>query len=51
MDVIKEDSIAYLEMASIALNQMPDTLAEEMDISDEELIRLRNQLNDYMRAK
>jgi len=47
---MKEDSISYLEMASIALNQMPDTLAQQMDISDEELIRLRDQLNEVMNS-
>ncbi len=43
-----EDNITYLEMARIAMATIPEDLAEEMDISDDELIRLRDQLHIYL---
>ena len=45
---MKEDNITYLEMARIAMATMPEDLAEAMDISDDELIRLRDQLHIYL---
>ena len=48
MEALKEDSIAYLEMARIAMATVPDTIVEEMDMSDDELVRLRDQLQQHM---
>ena len=45
---MKEDNITYLEMARIAMATIPEDLAEGMDISDDELIRLRDQLHIYL---
>jgi hypothetical protein len=44
----QEDNITYLEMARIAIATIPEDLAEEMDISDDELIRLRDQLHIHL---
>ena len=46
--IMEEDNITYLEMARIAMATMPEDLAEGMDISDDELIRLRDQLHIYL---
>tara|TARA_B100001939_G_C16742332_1_gene530311 strand:+ start:561 stop:740 length:180 start_codon:yes stop_codon:yes gene_type:complete len=43
-----EDNIAYLEMARLAMAAIPDTIVEEMDMSDDEFVRLRQQLQKYM---
>ena len=48
MDMLKEDSITYLEMARIAMATVPDMIVEEMDMSDDEFVRLRDQLQQYM---
>ncbi len=45
---MKEDNITYLEMARIAMATVPDTIVEEMDMSDDELVRLRDQLQQHM---
>ena len=51
MDILKEDSITYLEMARLGMAMVGDEIAEEMDLSDEEFIRLRDQLNEVMQGK
>ena len=51
MDILKEDSITYLEMARLGMVMVGDEIAEEMDLSDEEFIRLRDQLNEVMQGK
>ena len=43
-----EPNIAYLEMARIAMVTIPDTIVEKMDMSDDEFVRLRDQLQQYM---
>ena len=43
-----EDNITYLEMARIAMATVPDTIAEQMDMSDDEFVRLRDQLQQHM---
>ena len=45
---MKEDSITYLEMARIAMAIIPDDLIVHMDMSDDEFIRLRKQLKEYL---
>ena len=45
---MKEDNITYLEMARIAMATIPDTIVEEMDMSDDEFVRLRDQLQQHM---
>ena len=45
---MKEDNITYLEMARIAMATVPDTIVEEMDMSDDEFVRLRDQLQQHM---
>ena len=45
---MKEDSITYLEMARIAMAIIPDDLIVHMDMSDDEFIRLRKQLKQYL---
>ena len=42
------DAVTYLEMARIAMATVPDTIVEEMDMSDDELIRLREQLQQHL---
>jgi len=44
----KEDIVSYLEMARLGMAMVGDEIAEEMDISDEEYLRLRDQLDEYM---
>ena len=44
ISVIEDDTIAYLEMARLAMAMVGDEIAEEMDLSDEEFLRLRDQL-------
>tara|TARA_B100002019_G_scaffold266250_1_gene256363 strand:- start:7284 stop:7463 length:180 start_codon:yes stop_codon:yes gene_type:complete len=43
-----EDNIAYFEMARIAMSTIPVTIAEKMDLSDDEFVRLRQQLQKDM---
>ena len=45
---MKEDNLTYLEMARIAMATVPDTIVEEMDMSDDEFVRLREQLQQHM---
>ena len=44
------DLTAYLEIARRALSdgEIFDEMAEKLDISDAEMLRLRDQLDDYM---
>jgi predicted metal-binding transcription factor (methanogenesis marker protein 9) len=51
METLKQDSITYLEMARIAMATVPDTIVEEMDMSDDEFVRLRDQLQEHMEGK
>ncbi len=44
----KEDSITYLEIARLGMMMVGDEIAEEMDLSDEEFLRLRDQLQQHM---
>ena len=48
ISVIEDDTIAYLEMARLAMAMVGDEIAEEMDLSDEEFLRLRDQLQQLM---
>lgn len=48
ISVIEDDTIAYLEMARLAMAMVGDEIAEEMDLSDEEFLRLRDQLHRLM---
>ena len=48
MEALKEDSITYLEMARLGMMIVGDEIAEEMDLSDEEFLRLRDQLQQHM---
>lgn len=41
---MEKDAITYLEMAKIAMAMVPDEVADELDISDAEFLRLREQL-------
>ena len=45
---MKEDNITYLEMARMAMATVPDTIVEEMDMSDDEFVRLRDQLQQEL---
>ena len=51
ISVIEDDTIAYLEMARLAMAMVGDEIAEEMDLSDEEFLRLRDQLEEHMEGK
>ena len=51
METLKQDSITYLEMARIAMATIPHTIADQMDISDDEFVRLRDQLQKHMEGK
>ena len=48
---MKEDNITYLEMARIAMAIIPDDLTVHMDMSDDEFVRLRDQLQEHMEGK
>ena len=48
---MKEDNITYLEMARIAMAIIPDDLTVHMDMSDDEFVRLREQLQQHMNGK
>ena len=48
ISVIEDDTIAYLEMARLAMAMVGDEIAEEMDLSDEEFLRLRDQLQQQL---
>lgn len=43
-----EHLIEYLEIARVALDRFPETVAEQMDLSDEELARLTQVINEFM---
>jgi hypothetical protein len=45
---MKEDATTYLEMARIAMATVPDEIVEQMDMSDDEFVRLRDQLQQHM---
>jgi hypothetical protein len=45
---IQDDLITYLEAARVALADAFDHLAEQLDLSDEEMIRLRDNLQTYL---
>ena len=45
---MEEDKITYFEMARIAMAIIPDDLAAHMDMSDDEFVRLREQLQQHM---
>jgi len=45
-----EDIIQYLEMARIAMSHIPEDLEDQMDISDDEFIRLRDNLQKCLDA-
>ena len=45
---MNKDAITYLEMARIAMAIIPDDLIVHMDMSDDEFIRLRKQLKQYL---
>ena len=51
METLKEDSITYLEIARLGMVMVGDEIAEEMDLSDEEFVRLRDQLQEHMEGK
>lgn len=40
--------IHYLEMANIAMTNIADSVADQMDLSDEEMERLRENLQNYL---
>jgi hypothetical protein len=42
------DEIAYLEMARLAMAMIGQEVCDSMDLSDDEFIRLREQLQDYL---
>jgi len=48
---MKEDNITYLEIARLGMMMVGDKIAEEMDLSDEEFLRLRDQLEEHMEGK
>ena len=48
ISVIEDDTIAYLEMARLAMAMVGDEIAEEMDLSDEEFLLFRDQLQRLM---
>ena len=45
---MREDAVTYLEMARIAMAIIPDDLTVHMDMSDDEFVRLREQLQQHM---
>lgn len=47
-DIIRPDLITYLEMARTAISMMPDELADQMDLSYDEIFRLSLNLNAFM---
>ena len=47
-DIIRPDLITYLEMARTAIAVMPDELADQMDLSYDEIFRLSLNLNSFM---
>ena len=48
---MEEDKITYLEIARLGMMMVGDEIAEEMDLSDEEFLRLRDQLEEHMEGK
>jgi len=47
-EINKSDTIAYFEMARLAMVYVSRNVMIDMDISDEEFVRLRDQLDKYM---
>tara|TARA_Y100000593_G_scaffold37803_1_gene73265 strand:- start:1353 stop:1499 length:147 start_codon:yes stop_codon:yes gene_type:complete len=45
-----EDYEVYLEIARYGMSMVGDEIAEQMDMSDDEFLRLRDQLEDYMNS-
>ena len=43
-----EDQVAYFEMARLGMAMVGQEICDEMDISDEEFLRLRDNLDKYM---
>jgi hypothetical protein len=48
---MEEDKITYLEIARLGMAMVGDEIAEEMDLSDQEFLRLREQLEEQMGGK
>ena len=47
---MKEDAITYLEMARIAMATVPDTIVEEMGMSDDEIKEYDSFMSDDKRV-
>ena len=45
------DNISYLEMARLAMASVPEMIQENMDVSDEEFVRLRDKLQAHLNQK
>ena len=45
----KADVIAYFEIARVSLEQSGDLVGEQLDLSDEEIERLHEQINEFMK--
>jgi ATP phosphoribosyltransferase regulatory subunit HisZ len=47
---IQDNLITYLEAARVALGDADlfDSIADQLDLADAEMIRLRDQLQDYL---
>ena len=48
---MEKDNINYLEIARIAMLSIPEHIVEQMDMSDGEFIRLRDQIIGAMAAE
>ena len=51
MDAVINDQTSYLEMARLAMSRIGHAICTEMDLSDEEFIRLRDNLQKYLGDK
>lgn len=49
-DIIRPYIVDYLEMARIAMDIIPADLADQMNLSDDELNRLSVNLNSFMNS-
>jgi len=47
-DPVMDELVTYLEIAHVALNRFNDGLGQHLDLSDEELQRLRVNLQDHL---
>ena len=45
------DNIKYLELARLAMANIPELIQEYMDVSDEEFVRLRDKLQAHLNQK